>query len=229
MRNNRMPAALEAQLITFLTAHISWIGVFLVMAIESANIPIPSEITMPLAGWLLVKGTIDNPLQGTPLQAFLIGGLIGALGCLFGSIINYGLGYYGGRPFVERFGKYILIGKSDLDRADKWFTRWGDWASFISRLLPVVRTFISFPAGMLRVNFPRFTVLTFVGSFIWCGALALAGFLAGDQYEKIRSVMRPFDYPIAGIFLLLLIYYVYRHIRHDRTTTNEDAKSGTPA
>lgn len=227
MKKEAMPAGLEVQLVAFLTTHISWIGVFFVMAVESANIPIPSEITMPLAGWLLVKGTIDNPLQGTPLQAFVIGGLIGALGCLFGSIVNYGVGYYGGRPFVERFGKYILISPRDIARADQWFKRWGDWASFISRLLPVVRTFISFPAGMLRVNFPRFAVLTFVGSFIWCGVLALAGFIAGENYEQIRNVMRPFDYPIAGIFLVLLIYYVYRHIRHGRASA--EVETGEPA
>src|SRR5579871_6243285 len=165
-----MPASLTQSLIDFLSTHISWIGIFLIMTLESANIPIPSEITMPLAGLLLV-----SKAGGTPLQAFLEGGLIGALGCLFGSTISYALGLYGGRPLVERYGKYILVSQHDIDRADKWFSRWGDWASFLSRLLPVVRTFISFPAGVVRLNFPRFAVLTFVGSFLWCGVLAMAG------------------------------------------------------
>src|SRR5215831_16941681 len=206
-----MPAALEAQIITTLTNlinSIGWIGIMLIMAVESANIPIPSEVTMPLAGWLLVQAH-----GGSALEAILVGGTIGALGCLIGSVINYGVGAYGGRPFVERYGKYILISKKDIARADKWFARWGDWASFISRLLPVVRTFISFPAGMVRIDFLRFSVFTFIGSFIWCAALAYGGFVAGEHWEDLRKVMRPFDYPIIAILLAGLAYYIYRHIR----------------
>jgi len=217
-----MPAGLEHQLIDFLQHNISWGLIVVVMALESANIPIPSEITMPIAGWLLISNN-----GGSPIQGFLMGGLFGALGCLIGSVINYGVGYYGGRPFVERFGKYILIGKKDIERADKWFARWGDWASFLSRLLPVVRTFISFPAGMLKVNFPRFSVFTFIGSFIWCAILTLIGTVLGDQYEQIRSVMRPFDYPIILILVLLLAYYVYRHVRHARNDPADEP--ATPA
>ncbi len=217
-----MPTGLEHQLIDFLRNNISWGLIVVVMALESANIPIPSEITMPIAGWLLVSAN-----GGTPVQAFIVGGFFGALGCLIGSVVNYGAGYYGGRPFVERFGKYILIGKRDIERADKWFARWGDWASFLSRLLPVVRTFISFPAGMLKVNFLRFSVLTFVGSFLWCGILALIGAALGENYEQIRSVMRPFDYPIILILGLLLVYYIYRHIRHARNHPEETP--ATPA
>ncbi len=212
-----MPAGLENQLVDFLRTHISWLGIFLIMTLESANIPIPSEITMPLAGWLLV-----NQTGGTPFQAFLAGGLIGALGCLLGSTISYALGLYGGRPLVERYGKYILVSSSDIARADKWFARWGDWASFIARLLPVVRTFISFPAGVVRINFARFAVLTFVGSFLWCGLLSLAGAALGDQYQTISNAIRPFDYPIIAIFLLLVIYYIYRHIRHARQPQPEN-------
>ena len=206
-----MPAGLETSLIDFLRHNISWGLIVVLMALESANIPIPSEITMPIAGWLLVSKS-----GGSPLQGFLVGGLLGALGCLIGSVLNYGVGYYGGRPFVQRFGKYILISTRDIDRADQWFARWGDWASFISRLLPVVRTFISFPAGMLRVNFARFSVLTFVGSFIWCGILTAIGTALGDRYDQIRAIMRPFDYPIILVLGLLLAYYIYRHIRHAR-------------
>lgn len=215
-----MPAGLEHQIVETLTTliqNIGWLGILFIMALESANIPIPSEITMPLAGWLLVQKT-----GGTPLQAILIGGLVGALGCLLGSVVNYGIGAYGGRPFVERYGKYLLISKRDIARADKWFARWGDWASFISRLLPVVRTFISFPAGMVRVNFPRFVIFTFLGSFIWCAALALGGYVLGENWEKLRNVMRPFDYPIALILVLLIVYYIYRHVRHSRNDHDEE-------
>ncbi len=124
-----MPQALELQIVSMLTniiQSIGWIGIMLIMAIESANIPIPSEVTMPLAGWLLVQAR-----GGSLIEAILLGGLIGALGCLFGSIMNYGVGLYGGRPFVERYGKYFFISKKDIARADKWFARWGDWASFL--------------------------------------------------------------------------------------------------
>lgn len=214
-----MPQGLENQIVASLTTliqNIGWIGILLIMAVESANIPIPSEVTMPLAGWLLVQAK-----GGTVLEAILLGGLIGALGCLLGSVINYAVGAYGGRPFVERYGKYLLISKKDIARADKWFARWGDWASFISRLLPVVRTFISFPAGIVRINFVRFSIFTFIGSFIWCAALSLGGFLMGANWEELRRVMRPFDYPIIAIFLIALAYYVYRHIRHAREDADE--------
>ncbi len=214
-----MPAGLEAQIVATLTSiiqSIGWLGIMFIMAVESANIPIPSEVTMPLAGWLLVQAR-----GGSALEAILLGGFIGSLGCLIGSIVNYGIGAYGGRPFVERYGKYIFISKRDIARADKWFARWGDWASFLSRLLPVVRTFISFPAGIARINFVRFSVLTFVGSFIWCAALALGGYLMGERWEDLRRIMRPFDYPIIAIFLLGLAYYVYRHIRHAREDADE--------
>jgi membrane protein DedA with SNARE-associated domain len=216
-----MPAALEQQIVSTLTTiiqNIGWIGILVIMALESTNIPIPSEVTMPLAGWLLVQ-----KLGGSALEAILLGGLIGALGCLIGSVTNYAIGAYGGRPFVERYGKYIFISKKDIARADRWFARWGDWASFISRLLPIVRTFISFPAGMVRINFARFSILTFVGSFLWCAALALGGYLLGANWEELRRVMRPFDYPILAILVLGLAYYIYRHVRHAREDTEETA------
>src|SRR5450432_596424 len=214
-----MPQGLENQIVATLTSiiqNIGWLGIIAVMALESANIPIPSEVTMPLAGWLLVQAN-----GGSALEAILVGGFLGALGCLIGSVVNYGLGAWGGIPFVERFGKYILISHKDIARADKWFARWGDWASFISRLLPVVRTFISFPAGLVRINFARFAVLTFVGSFIWCAALSLAGYIMGANWVALRSAMRPFDYPIIAIILLGLAYYIYRHIRHARDDSDE--------
>jgi len=218
-----MPQGLETQIVSTLTSiiqNLGWLGIIVIMALESANIPIPSEVTMPLAGWLLIEAR-----GGTAIQAILIGGILGALGCLIGSIINYALGAYGGRPLVERYGKYILINPRDIVRADKWFARWGDWASFLSRLLPVVRTFISFPAGMVRINFVRFVVFSFLGSFIWCAILSYAGFIAGEHWEAIRSVMRPFDYPIIAVILIGLAYYIYRHIRHARA----DADVGSSA
>jgi membrane protein DedA with SNARE-associated domain len=217
-----MPHAWEQAIVEFLSnlfQTIDWIGVVVIMALESANIPIPSEVTMPLAGWLLVEDQ-----GGTWLQAVLLGGLWGSVGCTIGSVLNYALGYYGGRPLVEKYGRYIMIHPDDLARADRWFARWGDWTAFLSRLLPIVRTFISFPAGVTRIRFWSFTLLSFVGSFIWCGALALGGYFLGVNWEKLRAIMRPFDIPIAIALLAGFAYYVYRHVTHGMA--KHEAKEG---
>jgi membrane protein DedA with SNARE-associated domain len=207
--------AFEHQLVQFLEQlfqTIGWAGVVIIMALESANIPIPSEVTMPLAGWFLAEA------EGrSALHAFLAGGFFGALGCTIGSVASYGLGAYGGRPFLERYGRYLLITHHDLERADRWFERWGNKVAFFSRLLPIVRTFISFPAGVMRTNFPTFTLYTFLGSFLWCGALALGGFLFGARWEELRAIMRPFDIPIALIIVGVGAWYVYHHIKNFRT------------
>jgi membrane protein DedA with SNARE-associated domain len=203
--------ALEHQLVAFLEQlfqAIGWAGVVIIMALESANIPIPSEVTMPLAGWFLVEA------QGKSWwDAVLAGGFFGALGCTLGSLASYALGAYGGRPFLDRYGKYLLITRHDLEKADRWFGRWGDWAAFISRLLPIVRTFISFPAGVMRTRLWTFTVFSFVGSFLWCGALAWGGYQFGARWEELRAIMRPFDIPIAIVILAAGGWYVYHHIK----------------
>ncbi len=206
--------ALEQQLVTFLQQlfqAINWGGVVFIMALESANIPIPSEVTMPLAGWFLAEA------QGQSVwYALLAGGFFGALGCTIGSVASYALGVYGGRPFLNRYGKYLLISHRDLEKADQWFGRWGNWAAFISRLLPIVRTFISFPAGVMRTNFTTFTLYTFTGSFIWCAALAVGGYMFGSRWEELRAIMRPFDIPIALVILAAGVWYVYHHVKNFR-------------
>ena len=177
------------------------------MAIESACIPLPSEIIMPLAGWLLIKN------QGLPASYILLASLYGAIGNVIGSLVAYEVGVWGGRPFLERWGKYILISHHDLDRADNWFKRYGSWSIFISRLLPAVRTFISLPAGIARMKIIKFIAYSFVGSFIWSLALAYGGYQIGEHWEQIRAVMRPFDYLIIAIILALIGYYIYLHVR----------------
>jgi membrane protein DedA with SNARE-associated domain len=219
--------AFEHQLVMFLEQlfqTIGWAGVVVIMALESANIPIPSEVTMPLAGWFLVEAEGKSALY-----AFLVGGFFGALGCTIGSIASYALGAYGGRPFLDRYGKYLLITHHDLQKADRWFERWGNWAAFISRLLPIVRTFISFPAGVMRTNFPTFTLYTFVGSFIWCGALTLGGYMFGANWEELRAIMRPFDIPIALIILGVGAWYIYHHIKNFRQANALAAKEAEAA
>lgn len=187
---------------------MGWPGVVVLMAIESASIPLPSEIIMPLAGWMLVRE------QLLPVSYVLVAGLYGALGCTIGSIVAYVVGMWGGRPFLEKYGKYILISHRDLALADKWFYKSGKWAIFISRLLPVVRTFISLPAGIARMNFAWFLVYSFIGSFIWCTGLAYGGYLLGEHWEQIRTVMRPFDPLIGFLIIVLIAFYIYRHVRH---------------
>ncbi len=221
-----MPVWLEHQIVAWLTEvfqAMGWGGVVGIMALESANIPIPSEITMPLSGWLLVQAR-----GGTALQAFLLGGLWGAVGCTLGSVVSYLLGMWGGRPFLRRYGKYLMVSEHDLKNADQWFSRWGDWTAFLSRLLPIVRTFISFPAGVARTRFLPFTVYSFVGSFIWCGALAYGGFVFGQNWEELRAIMRPFDIPIAIVLLAGFAYYLYHHIRRGAAHAAESEAPPSP-
>jgi membrane protein DedA with SNARE-associated domain len=206
-------SSLESSVLNFIQHAynlMQWPGVIALMAIESACIPIPSEIIMPLAGWMLIKEL------SLPITFNFIAGVLGALGCTIGSIIAYWVGVKGGRPFLNKYGKYILITPHDLDRADQWFQKNGDWAIFITRLMPVVRTFISLPAGIAKMRIGKFLIYTFVGSFIWCTALSLAGYLLGENWEKIRTVMRPFDPVIVAIVVILIGFYIYRHIKHSR-------------
>ena len=184
----------------------------MLMAIESACIPLPSEIIMPLAGWMLVKN------QSLSAIHILSAGAYGALGCVIGSIIAYGVGMWGGRPLLEKYGKYILVSRHDLDLADRWFNKYGSWSIFLSRLLPVIRTFISLPAGIARMHFVKFLVYTFIGSFIWCAGLAYGGYLLGEHWEQIRTIMRPFDPFIIAIIIVLIAFYIYRHVKQAKTT-----------
>ena len=177
------------------------------MAIESACIPLPSEIIMPLAGWVLVKD------RGHGEAWLLLAALFGAIGNVLGSLAAYYVGAWGGRPLVARYGRYVLISHHDLDIADRWFARWGNWAVFFSRLLPVVRTFISLPAGISRMPIGRFIAYSFAGSFLWSLGLAWAGFVLGENWEDLREWMRPADIPIVIGVLALVALYVYRHVR----------------
>ena len=186
---------------------LQWPGVVFMMAIESAAIPLPSEIIMPFAGWMLIQN------EGLGIGHVFLAGFYGALGCLLGSWVAYWVGAKGGRPLLERYGRYLLITHHELDVADRWFARYGDAIVFFSRLLPVVRTFISVPAGVARMNLWKFSVYTFVGSFPWCFGLAYGGYLLGERWEVLRAAMRPFDIPIVVVFLLLVAFYVWRRVR----------------
>jgi membrane protein DedA with SNARE-associated domain len=179
-------------------------GIVILMAIESANIPLPSEAILPFAGYLVGKGVLN----------FHIACFAGAFGCVVGSIPSYYLGYFGGRPFIEKYGKWFLISKKDMEMADNWSSRYGDYAFFICRMLPVVRTFISLPAGILKANFPRFVTFTFLGSLVWSYVLVYVGLKLGEHRELIKNIFHKFDYAIVGICFVLFVLYVHRHFKH---------------
>ncbi|MEO8458334.1 MAG: DedA family protein [Chloroflexota bacterium] len=177
------------------------------MAIESACIPFPSEIIMPMAGWLL----IDE--KGHGFSYLFLGAFYGALGNTIGSLIAYAAGAFGGRPLLEKYGRYILITRKDIDWADRWFSRYGERIVLGSRVLPVVRTFISLPAGISRMNLPRFTILTFIGSYPFSFALILGGYYLGGSWEDLHKYARPISYPLAIIIVLAVAYFFYHRYR----------------
>jgi membrane protein DedA with SNARE-associated domain len=137
--------------------------------------------------------------------------LAGAIGNVIGSIVAYYAGVWGGRPFVERYGPYMLISHRDLERADRWFLRYGEAAVLLSRMLPVVRTFISLPAGVARMNFPRFIVFTFIGAVPWCYLLAYVGLKMGERWDQLRDYFHGFDVIIGLVLLAAFIYFLWSH------------------
>lgn len=172
-------------------------GIFLLMAIESACIPLPSEITMTFSGYLVHTGRFEIFLVATA----------GALGCNLGSEIAYAIGAYGGRPLVERYGRYVLLSHRDLDRTTRFFSKYGSITVFVARLLPVVRTFIALPAGIARMPKIRFHIYTFLGSWPWCFALAYAGMRLGQEWDSNPAFQQVF-HRFQGVVVILLIVAV---------------------
>ncbi|HEU5234279.1 MAG TPA: DedA family protein [Terriglobales bacterium] len=180
---------------------LGYFGVMMLMAVESACIPLPSEVIMPFSGYLVHTGQFN-----LWLLAFM-----GALGCNLGSLVAYEIGYYGGRPLVERYGSWVLLGKHELDWTDRFFARFGDVTVLISRMLPVVRTFIALPAGIGRMPRLRFHIYTFVGSFPWCLGLAYLGMKAGQHWDYLGKYFHQFDKVIGAIILIGVIWFVWSH------------------
>ena len=178
-------------------------GIVLLMCIESSCIPLPSEVIMTFSGYLASTGRFN-------LHAVAFAG---ALGCAIGSAITYWIGARGGRSLVENYGRYFLIRRSDLDMADRFFQRWGLWASFISRMLPIVRTFISLPAGIGRVRFWPFLVLSFIGSVPWCYLLAYVGKVLGENWKGIHTYFHRADLAIVTLLLVAIGYWLWRHLK----------------
>ena len=193
-----------AKVIVGVISSTCYLGVVILMAIESACIPLPSEIIMPFAGFLVYKAELSLFWVATA----------GALGCNLGSVIAYEIGYYGGRPLVERYGRYIWISSHDLQMADRFFKKFGAAAVFIGRLLPVIRTFIALPAGVARMPRLRFHVYTFVGSWPWCFVLAWIGMKLGERWDsdpRLRQWLHRLDALIILVLLAGILWFVRSH------------------
>ena len=194
-------AALSAFIISIISAG-GYLGIAVLMAIESACIPLPSEIIMPFSGYLVYVGRFKLLWVAT----------VGALGCNLGSAIAYAVGYYGGRPLVEKYGSYILLSRHELDWADRFFARYGNITVFVSRLLPVIRTFIALPAGVARMNQPKFHFYTFIGSWPWCLGLAYVGMKLGQRWDtdpRLRIWFHRFDAIILAGILIGIVVFVW--------------------
>lgn len=210
-------------LITNMYVTLGLAGIVIAMALESCCIPLPSEIVMPLAGVMFVEGKL---LAGVNFWlGLLLLALAGAIGCLIGSIAAYGIGYSGGRPLMLKYGRYILISQHDADTADRFFQKWGGATAFFSRLLPIVRTYISLPAGITKMPFIKFCIYTFLGSFPWCFLLAYIGTVVGNNLSALTPIFRSFEVVIIIALVVLVALYIWRHIRNDRKARAEHAAS----
>jgi membrane protein DedA with SNARE-associated domain len=190
-------------------------GIVLLMAIESACIPLPSEVIMPFSGALIVPAVASLYHQRAPFSLLWVA-TFGAIGCNLGSILAYEIGYFGGRPLVERFGRYVFLNKRELDIADRFFQKRGAIAVLIARLLPVIRTFIALPAGIARMPRLKFHAYTFLGSWPWCFALAYVGMRLGEKWDKdprLKIWFHRMDGVILAILIAGIAYFVWSHVR----------------
>jgi len=198
-------------LLTSLYDSVGYLGVMVAMAIESAMIPLPSELILPFAGFQVSNLAAIEPLTRGP-WSFWIVVIVATIGNTIGSLIAYAIGAWGGRPFLERWGKYLLIRQHEIELAEHFFDRYGSATAFFSRLLPIVRTFISFPAGVARMNLRKFVIYSTAGAFIWSTVLVEAGVLLGNNWGQIRTALAPFDLLIAVIVFLLIGLFIWWRI-----------------
>ncbi len=191
-----------ASLIINIISTSGYFGIVVLSALESACVPIPSEVIVPFSGYLAGIGKFS----------FLAVVLWATFGNLFGSLIAYAVGYFGGRPFIRRWGKYVFLREEELERADVWFKKYGSPAIFFSRMLPIVRTFISLPAGIGRMNLTKFVAYTFLGALPWNFALVYLGLKFGENWKDLEVYFRKFDYVILVVLLLGIGWWVRRHL-----------------
>jgi membrane protein DedA with SNARE-associated domain len=193
------------------------LAVFILMTAESCLIPIPSEVTMPFAGFMAARGLLN-------IYEVII---VGSVGNLAGSLLAYWLGAAKGEPWVRfairKWGKWLLIKESDFDKGKRWLERYGNPVVFVSRLLPIVRTFVSLPAGIAKTNLVSFSVLTFVGSLLWSALLAWLGLTLGANWMAIEPWFRKFQYVIAALIVVAIGVYIWSHLRRRNEEPKEDA------
>ena len=196
-------------IITHTISTLGYPGVGLLMAIQTIAIPMPSEVIIPFAGSLVTAGRFT--LFGIALT--------GGLGSSLGAAVAYFIGFKGGRPLVEKYGKYILISRHDLQMADNFFAKHGTKAAFFGMLLPVIRSFISFPAGISKVKFWKFEVYVFLASFIWSLALAYIGIKLGENWMSLRDKFKGLDYVIVALIIIGAAWWVWRHVKNRNKET----------
>jgi membrane protein DedA with SNARE-associated domain len=208
-------------LVTQIYEAVGYIGVALWVAIESVIIPIPSELVLPFAGFLVGTGEAVEPLTGSPWSYWLVV-LAGTLGATAGALVAYAIGVWGGRPIIERWGRYLGITSADLDRAEAFFARYGEAASFFGRMVPVIRSLVSFAAGVARMPLGRFVVFTFLGSLPFTALLVFAGVQLGANWESIGDVIRRFEYAILGVLAIVVVAWIWLRIIKPRRSARAE-------
>ena len=194
---------------------VGYIGVAVAVALETIVAPIPSEVILPMAGWKVSQSAADptvvEPLTGLPWN-IPMAVAFATFGSLVGALFGYAIGAWGGRPILDRYGGYVGIGDEDLDRADRWFEKYGSWAVFLGRMVPLVRTFVSYPAGISRMHLGRFILFSTLGSLPWNLALIYAGFVVGENYEQIAEALKPYEYLVYAVVIAGVGFLVVRWI-----------------
>ena len=198
-------------LVTQVYEAVGYLGVALWVAIESVIIPIPSELVLPFAGFLVGEGTALEPLTGQPWNYWLTV-LAGTLGATVGALVAYGIGAWGGRPILERWGRYLGVSAADLDKADAFFARHGQAASFFGRMIPVIRSLVSFAAGIAHMPLGRFTLFSFLGSLPWTALLVFAGVQLGANWESVGAWLKRFEYAIVAVLVVIVIAWIWLRI-----------------
>ena len=209
-------------LVTQIYDAVGYLGVALWVAIESVVIPIPSELVLPFAGFLVGTGDAIEPLTGQPWSYWLVV-IAGTLGATVGALVAYAIGLYGGRPIIDRWGRYLGISHADLDRAETFFARYGEAASFFGRLVPVVRSLVSFAAGLSRMPLPKFVLFTFLGSLPFTAILVFAGLQLGANWESIGPILKQFEYAILAVLAVIVIAWVWFRIIKPRRAARAGA------
>lgn len=199
---------------------IGYVGVGLAIGLETFVPIIPSEVIVPMAGWKVSQSVVDPTVVERITNApwnWLVVLIVATVGAVTGSLAGYLIGAWGGRPLLDRYGRYVHIKPDDLDRADAWFARYGDWAVFLGRLVPLVRALINYPAGVARMPVGRFILFSALGSLPWNAALLLGGYLLGANYRNLYDAVRPFEYVIYAAVVLGTLYLIYRWLRGSRS------------